>query len=330
MALSAVSRALEYGNSTRAIIVTNFKAIAVFESLPVPTVTEISSCQPALALRATTMAYMNAMLYSDDFLSTPDLEPDDEELAAGPPTDPKESLLPDERVFATHQRYSDFDEPTLYRDPPRALQFFRWLKYAQEYCPKLVTKPDDEIVATTYQVPPSYARMKPLFPFDPHHELPAETLKHLNAIQRPSPLAASGVEDKLKRCKSFSLKIEDVITAGSAKSVSSLYRCRIISLDDQTVPDSPNICLKVYDDRFQPLEGPGSWTEHWHKGIWRRMPDEQFQENLVSVLPHYIGLARSADRPLMSEVAAYHKLRPVQGSIVPWFYGAYKVNYRYI
>ncbi|KAI0091005.1 hypothetical protein BDY19DRAFT_991597 [Irpex rosettiformis] len=230
--ISAVFKALEHDPTLKTIIVTDFKDIAIFQT-PSYVETEriftrISTSEPALALRVLTMAYMDDLLYRGYFINSPrhDLGDEDEELGAhGPPINPNDPLMPDEQVFATHQRYYDFDEPTLLNDSARATQFFRWIKHVRQHCPKVVAHPGDEIVATAHVAPLAKTMAQPTFPFD-RSQLPAETAEHLHTIQRQSPLAVNGIEGTLAGSNSFSIKIEGIVSEGSKKSISTVYRCR--------------------------------------------------------------------------------------------------------
>ena len=331
---------------------TNFEDIAVFQC-PIPEqpdhiYTRVSTTQPALSLRVLTMAYMNSMLpWGYRINATQPADFGDEELVVqGPPVDPNQPLIPDEQVFATHHRYSDFDEPTLLNDRARASQFFRWLNYIRQHCSKVILRPGDEVTAMTDAIPSVYARVKlpqPLFPFA-HSDLPPQTTAHLHDIQRPSSLAQHCLEYVLRNSRSFSMKIDNVISEGSVRSISTVYRCRILSVDGRPISDSPSLCLKLFDDRFQPRECPddddeGDGERAANQGggecdkpfailddgarlEFAAEPEDydEYRDYLTSVV--------QADRLVMTEQAAYEKLLPVQGSLVPWFYGVHKVRYR--
>ncbi|KAI0091006.1 hypothetical protein BDY19DRAFT_904509 [Irpex rosettiformis] len=337
--ISAVSKALEYDPTLKTIIVTDFKDIAVFQTPsyiePERIFTRISTSEPALALRVLTMAYMNDLLLGGYFINSPgvDLEDEDKELGAhGPPINPDDPLMPDEQVFATHRRYSDFDEPTLLNDSARATQFFRWVKHVRQHCPKVVVHPGDEVGATARGVPFAKTMAQPTFPFD-RSQLPTETAEHLHTIQRQSPLAINGIEDALASSNSFSIKIEGIVSEGSNKSISTVYRCRIVSIDGKRVSDSPDLCLKLFDDRFQPKECPneddeasGEDIERYNRMVryympWRKPEDTKVVDDYER--RDYFISAAHADQLAMTEAAAYDKLRSVQGSFIPWFYGVY-------
>ncbi|TFK37015.1 hypothetical protein BDQ12DRAFT_736436 [Crucibulum laeve] len=137
----ALSKALEFKPLTPSIIVTNFKDITVFFAPacnpPEPVFERVSSTQSSLALRVISTACLNDALPAGHYINVP--RPDMEVggnliLPEGPPQDPKQPLLADEQVFATHYRHSDFDFVTLVRDRSRALQFFRWHEHVQQQC----------------------------------------------------------------------------------------------------------------------------------------------------------------------------------------------------
>ena len=332
---------------------TNFEDIAVFETPSESSpqskyvYTQISTCQPALALRVVTMAYMN-MTLPHGYRIRP-IQPDfgDEVLIAqGPPVDPNQPLMPDEQVFETHHRYSDFDEPTLLNDRARASQFFRWLNHIRQHCSKVLLRPGDEVTAVTHAIPSAYPNdelAQPLFPFA-HSDVPPETTAHLQAIQRPSPLAKHGLEHALRKSTSFSLKIDNVISEGSVRSISTVYRCRILSIDGQPISYSPSLCLKLFDDRFQPRECPEDDDEGDGEKAADQVDGERDRPFAIlddgarlefAAEPEgydeyrdYLTSVVQADRLVMTEQAAYEKLLPVQGSLVPWFYGVHKVRYR--
>lgn len=262
-----------------------------------------------MALRALTLAHIRENVSGWVFAFEPADAEDDEGnliLPEGPPIDPRQSLLSDEEVFASHQRVSDFDGVTLVRDRSRALQFFRWRQYIHQQCAKLVTHPRDIVVATTrdtHSPPPP-----PLYPFE-LSELPSETLAHVNATRRKSPLASSGIEDRFMQSRTFTLEIDSVISEGSKESMCSVFRCHITSIDGTPVTASPTLCLKLFDDRFQRAAGL-----------------EEDEEELATNYGHYMKQILDADLHVLDEASAYDKLKPVQGSIVPWFYGAHKVR----
>ncbi|KAI0091631.1 hypothetical protein BDY19DRAFT_991317 [Irpex rosettiformis] len=295
LVLSALSRAIKCTPLVPSLIVSDFKNIAVFRPAnypcPEPVFEKVSTSQSVLALRVLATAYLNDALLSDVFIKvpSPDFEVDEDLiLPAGPPINPEQPLEPDEELFKTHQRHSDFDAATL-----------------------VVAKPEDVIKALTGDVVPMLADPKPVYPFD-WSELPMETVEHVKQMQRESPLASGGLDDALKKSKTFQLKVDGVIAEGSERGICTLYKCRITAIDGKPVSSSTSLCLKLFDDRFQKIQPP---TEE---------EEESNDEDEVIPLARYFDPVVVADTYALNEAFAYDKLQPVQGSVVPWFYGAHK------
>ncbi|KIJ23930.1 hypothetical protein M422DRAFT_39364, partial [Sphaerobolus stellatus SS14] len=225
-------------------------------------------------------------------------------LPEGPPQDPNRPLSADEQIFATHHRHSDFDIATLVRDRTRALQFFRWHKHVQQQYSKLVAHSNNTLTAMTNKVGQIFLDICPIYPFNAS-ELPADTVTHIKTVQRESPLVTAGIIESFKRSKSFTLKIQNVVAEGSERGICTVYRCQITSIDDNPVL-SPSLCLKLFDDRFQPLESP----------------DEN--DELDELLPRWFDSLVIAEMYALNEAAAYDKLHPAQGSVIPWFYGTHQ------
>ena len=239
---------------------------------------------------------------------SPDLEIDEDiVLPEGPTQDPHQPPLADEEVFATHHRHSDFDMATLIRDRARAFQFFRWQEHVSKKISKLVAHPGDMLTAKTNEVGQFVPDTRPIYPFDAS-EIPSDTAAHLKATQRESPLVTAGVAESFKRSKIFTLEIQDVVAEGSERGICTVYRCQITSIDNVPVSLSP-LCLKLFDDRFQPLQGP----------------DEDDEELNDDTLPQWFVPVVCAETYALNEAFAYDKLLPVQGSIIPWFYGTHQV-----
>ncbi|KAI0339229.1 hypothetical protein BDW22DRAFT_1361710 [Trametopsis cervina] len=337
-ALFAVSSAMKYDPSVFSVIVTNFDDIAVF--LPSGSISEPSlfgrvyTPQPGLTIRVLAAACTWRSICTERFIDRPALDNEadpDLVLPYGPPTDPNQPLTPDEEVFATHHRHSDFDFATLVRDRERALQFFRWHAHIRQHYPKVVAHPGDVITAATYDVAPIPGNPRPLYPFD-HSELPDETVAHIEDARRVSPLASAGIEDAFAKSKLFTLKVQDVIAEGSSRGICTVYLCQLTSIDGCEIESPVNVCLKLFDDRFQELYSPVD-----PESMDRPLPlyfDTQFQElhypasleeaSIEQPLPRYFDDAVLAGNHALNEAAAYDKLRPVQGSLVPWFFGVHK------
>ena len=283
----------------------------------------VSTNKSALALRVVTTAYLRFAVSLGGFIDVPDPNMEVEAglvLPQGPPQDPNLPLLADDQVFATHNRHSDFDRATLVRDRARALQFFRWHTHVQQRCSKLVAHPNDTLTAVTGEVGQYVSpHLRPIFPFDvdANDEIPTDTGVHLKATQRESPLVAAGIAAMFERSKSFTLKVQNVIAKGTVRGICTVYRCQITSIDGAPVSvPSLSLCLKLFDDRFQPLEGPDLEEES---------ETEAFGES-DEHLPRWFDQVVVAEMYALNEAFAYDKLRPVQGSVFPWFYGAHQVN----
>ncbi|KIM43985.1 hypothetical protein M413DRAFT_433218 [Hebeloma cylindrosporum] len=305
-----LSKCLQYKPGVPFIIVTNFQDIAIFSPptrrRPEAIYRKMLTTQPVLALRVISAAYLLDVLPRGVYINTPDPFPEIDPhiiLPEGPPLDPNQHLLADEQIFATHHRHSDFDHATLVRDRARALQFFRWREQAQRRYPKVVAHANDTVTASTNEVgfilPPD---VHPLYPFDAS-ELPPDTTNHLTSIQRQSPLTRGGMGKILEQSKSFSLKIQNVLAEGTPRTMCIVYQCQITSIDD-TPMSSPSLCLKLFDDRFQHLPSPDEYDE--------------------MDVPRLFDTFLIAEMYALNEALAYEKLRPVQGTVIPWFYGAHQ------
>ena len=208
------------------------KEIAIFfppaRNRPEPTFERISTTQPSLALRVLATAYLLDAIPGGLFTDVPrpDIEIDEGVLPQGPPQDPHQPPLRDEEVFMTHHRHSDFDMVTLLRDRARALQFFRWQEHVLKKISKLVAHPNDTLTAKTNEVGQFVPDIRPIYPFDAS-EIPSDTAAHLKATQRESPLVTAGVVESFKRSKSFTLKIQEVVSEGSDRGI-----CTRVSLSN--------------------------------------------------------------------------------------------------
>lgn len=250
---SVLSRAVQHDAiPPSAIIVTNFGDMAVpfppsFHN-PRAIFERVSSPQVSLALQVISAAFIHGLLLGPFWIDYPD--PGYEfYLSEGPAQNPDGLMLSDNDVLATHHRHSDFDIPTLLRDRPRALQFLRWHNNIRRRYSKLVAQPNDVLKVLPLNTLDFNSR-RPLYPFD-ILELPPDTIKHIEETQRPSPLQAAGILERLMYHDSFVVEIQDIISTGSDRGICTLYRCKITSIDDQHVTSSPNLCLKLFDDRFQ-------------------------------------------------------------------------------
>ena len=211
--------------SVHCIIVTNLQEIVVFvrfrddgfrddrsqDDSYCGTYERVKTTDFPLALRAVTAAYLDRELPVGVFLSCYDSDGVDMNLVLpeGPQQDPSPQALPtDETIFATCHRHSDFDIPTLVRDPK---QFLRWCKHVQSQHLKIVAHSNDVLNAVTNEIDPRCVPFPcPLFPLE-LSEFPKETMCHLKEIQRQCLLATAGLADLLSQSKRFSLKIRSLL-----------------------------------------------------------------------------------------------------------------------
>ncbi|KAG6894544.1 hypothetical protein C0992_005678 [Termitomyces sp. T32_za158] len=307
-----LSRALEY--ETKApfvIIVTNFKDIAVFFPpsciTPQPSFERVSSTQFSLALQVISAACIHKIAPAFGNYGN---RPSDYRylLPGGPVQNPNVPMLSDDEVLATHHRHSDFDIPTLLRNKAQASQFFRWHDRIRRRHSKLVAKPNDVLQAVPNPNAFNHILMRPLYPFDAR-QLPADTVKHIKETQRLSGLQASGIKERFMRAKSFLVEIQEIITAGSRYGISTVYRCKIVSIDNLPVAVSPNLALKLFDDRAQ---------------VFRENAQREVYETNANYLSFWFDSLVMAESLITDEILAYDKLEIVQGSVVPWFYGAHQ------
>ncbi|KAF9485067.1 hypothetical protein BDN70DRAFT_707202 [Pholiota conissans] len=300
----ALFKILDERPSTPSIITSNFREIAIFlppsQYRSEPVFERVSTTDPFRALRAITMAYLVDALPAYQYVNTPDGESPVEPDLIGPPHDPNAPLIPDEIMFATHHRHSDFDFITLVHDRARVLQFFRWKDYVREHTPKVIAHPNHVLRAVTNEIririPPN---AHPIYPYDAS-ELPSETLEHLSTIQRASPLAVAGIDTAFEQSQAFTLAIDSVVSEGTKRGICTVYRCHITSIDNNPVSSPTSLCLKLFDDRLQSLHIPSENDTRWFTQVV------------------------SAQMYALNEAFVYEKLRPVQGSVVPWFYGMHQ------
>ncbi|GJJ06695.1 hypothetical protein Clacol_000890 [Clathrus columnatus] len=314
----ALSKALDYNPLATSVIMTNFSQIIIFSlpgwNRPEPIYDKISTDRPSLALRVLSAAYLYNVApdYSIILEPPPIIESDPTLiLPEGPPEDPSKPLLSDEELFVTHHRHSDFDLATLIRNGDRAHQFFRWKEYVQRSYPKVVAHSQDVLTGSTNNIGnmlfPKHSG--PIYPYDPS-EIPTDTAEHLKSIQRESPLVSCGIADSFAKSKTFTIEIQNVIAEGSNRGFCIVYKCRLTSIDNEPIsrPSAPPLYLKLFDDRFQVLEKPDP------------VDDEERYENLYMWFDTFIV----AEMYALNESSVYNKLRSVQGTVIPWFYGMHQ------
>ncbi|KAL4249363.1 hypothetical protein ABKN59_006895 [Abortiporus biennis] len=282
-------KSFEYTPRLPCIIITNFKETTVYfppkNGDTVGLYEKILTSQPIQALQVVTGAYVYRFLPLEgtNYIEYPDRHPGYGAIPIhpeGPPQDPNRPLDPDEKTFATHHRFSDFDRATLVRDSVRAAQFLRWYDHVAQKYTKLIAHPGDILHAKTNEIGAIVLEhhLRPVYPFGVS-QLPPETTEYISSIRRESPLSIAKLSESLKHSRSFTVKIEDVLSEGSVRGICNLYR----NLEQQDGEE----------------------------------PDEHS--------PH-LFLFRSviAEEHALKEAHAYDTLLPVQGSVVPWFYGLHQ------
>ena len=335
--VGALSDVFRCTPSVPSIIITDLQEIVVF--IPIEAgnseagnYQRVKTTEFSLALRAITAAYLDDELPARVFLNCPDVDngvDPDLIFPEGPQQDPSPQALPaDETVFATCHRHSDFDIPTLVRDPERVSQFFRWKEYVQSHQSKIVAHSNDILTAVTNEIGLRLVPSpRPLFPLE-LSDLSIETMSHLKEIQRQCPLVAAGVADVLEKSKKFSLRIQDLIAKGTKHGFCTVYRCEIVSVDDQPIISCPPLCVKLFDDRFQsvPRSDTCPWFDLYKADDQLQSPSIPDELDSADVLHHLYYRMSFAEVCALTETLAYEKLQQVQGSIVPWFYGTHQVS----
>ncbi|CAA7265590.1 unnamed protein product [Cyclocybe aegerita] len=299
--------------SSTTVIATNFNDIAIFglsNAVNERGFIRLSTdrTRMLLTLRTVTAAYLLRALYLENYIRLPDDFGSDMDclLPAGPPVNPAAPLVPDEEIFETYQHHSDFDLVTLKRDRERALQFFRWKQHVRASQRKLIAAPEDFIQAASNGLDCVAPELAPCYQLD-FSEIPPDTLAHLSAVQRPCPLSAAGLRKRFMRSSRFILQILDVVAKGSSRGICTVYQCRLISIDGVQVSESPVLCLKLFDDRFQDLPPP---------------EEEELEEQPSRWLSRLV----LAEWHARQEHSAYKKLEKAHGSVFPWYYGAHQVQ----
>jgi hypothetical protein len=220
----------------------------------------------------------------------------------GPPIDPCTPMQTDEQAFSTHHRHSDFDFRTLTLDRDRALQFFRWKEHIAKNISPIFVSPGDVVYGVTGGYARSYPVLSSCYPVE---NVPFETVEHIQSIQRSCPMGH--MLKPFLSSETFTLRLLDDITPTAGGGLCRTYKCRIHSIGDEMQGASPLLCLKMFDDRFFPMETPGK--ELIEAGVqwwWTRY--------------------RTAEYHVRNEDAAYKKLEFIQGSLIPYFYGSHSVS----
>ncbi|KAG8824243.1 hypothetical protein FRC18_010561 [Serendipita sp. 400] len=286
------------------VIATNLEDITVFQrpnKANERIYERVSTPRPLPAIRILAAAYMMDTLQYTYIHNIPDDSEfdDDHILPEGPPVNPEEEPPNDKMIFDTHTRHSDFDFATLVRDRERALQFFRWKEHMRKTQEKQVAHPGNLLHARSNGLAQAIPQLKPCYTLD-LSDLPSETVAHVQSVQRPCPLSMANLQDKFFQSNNFTLEVLSLVAKGSDRGVCSVYQCRLASIDGVQV-ESPILCLKLFDDRFQFLGSPEEEEEpvRWLRGLVQ------------------------AEWHIRQEDTAYNSLKAVHGTVFPWYYGAH-------
>lgn len=297
------------------VICSDLKSLFVFKqdlkSGPRTVIFERLSVDPDLvALQVVITAYISAALtaetYYDSYFAFPwatKIFDPPEVLGCLP--DPSKPSLTDKDVIATHDRQSDFDLYTLKSSPPLALQFLRWKTYITDNIDKInILRTGDSVTASTGGFSRYNATLRPYWPVD-LESIPASTIEHLRAIERPPPLDK---DTRSHLSESMQFRITILERLGGERT--TVYRCEITAIDDQPVPPNiPPLCLKLFDDRLSPTHTPDDPDEH---DVGPDQPMWMYWRTSEDLVRH--------------EHAIYQQLAFAQGATVPWYYGAHKVG----
>jgi hypothetical protein len=224
-------------------------------------------------------------------------------LTEGSPIDPLTPMQTDEEVFATHHRHSDFDFHTLARDADRGLQFFRWKDNINKNASPIFASPGETLRGITDGF---IRRNIGISPYYPVEDVPSETVDHIRSVQRSCPMGP--ILELFLSSKAFAIRLLEDITPRTGKGLCRTYKCQIVSIDGEMRDASPVLCLKLFDDRFIPME----------------TPDEDMIK--AGVQWWWMRYCTTEDH-VRNEDAAYKRLKFVQGSLIPWFYGSHLVSY---
>lgn len=218
-------------------------------------------------------------------------------------------LKPDDEVFATHHRHSDFDFHTLGWDIDQALQFFRWKQHVLRAAPPVFASPGESLRGTTQAFSRRYPDVTGVFPVE---DLPDDTLEHIRQARRVN--AHEPTLQRFLTSNHFDIKLdEDIRGHQSVTRMCRTYSCHIVSIDGEPVPhdSSPKLVLKLVDDRFHDLKIPEEERQLSTEEFWRWFRNYITAEDVVC-----------------SENSAYNRLQFLQGSLIPYYYGAHSVCLR--
>ncbi|KAK7688711.1 hypothetical protein QCA50_008249 [Cerrena zonata] len=199
-------------------------------------------------------------------------------------------LLPDDVIFTRYCRHSDFDYPLIARSEEHWTQFSRWKTHMVETVASQSVSDGDVLLGTTDR----FAQVNPLLqPFYPAILPPKSTMQTFESCQRTDPLQE--FSPQLTRSSSFTVHVLRELTQSqdiTGPCPCRAYVCQLLTIDDRPLTNpASSMCLKLYDDRFLQFQPFQKW---------------QTAEDLVR-----------------NEIAVYQKLDFMQGSLLPYFYGAH-------
>ena len=316
-ALAPVSTLLQRGwniNANARVLCSDLRSLTVFYLPSISNLIdvryEITILVDDLAqLRIIIAAYLYDAFLEDLRINCPtESNSLDLRLPSGASNDPLISPKSDEEVFAAHHRHSDFDFYSLTHDRAQALQFFRWKEHIRNRLSPKFASSGDTLLGATWAFARLNYEMSPCFTMN-EEDLLVETINHIRSVNRPCPMAS--MIRTFMSSSAFSIRLLKDLTSRFPGGRCRTYTCRIVSIEEQGVENvSPILCVRLFDDRFLPMEppnkelietGPQSWWRHF----------------------------ATAEGHVRNEDAAYQKLELIQGSLIPRFYGSHLVSCDY-
>lgn len=256
-------------------------------------------------LRVSVAAYLYDSLPEYMYLRIP-CDPDHlkEVIPSGTPNNPSLPFIPDDAVFCTSYRNSDFDYYSLTTNKDRALQFFRWRSYIKETVKLKHVPTGVSIVGETNGFQKMHCAYNPVYPAE---DLPEDTMRYIESRKRPA--LHPEVATVLNVSNSFRIVLLEDFSHTSTKEapelkICSTYKCRITEIDGHPVEIPHELVVKLFDDRFYPMDEP--------------------MESPPSVAWWFLSFTTAEDN-IRREMSAYEKMKLAQGSVIPHFYGAHKV-----
>ncbi|KII84948.1 hypothetical protein PLICRDRAFT_179264 [Plicaturopsis crispa FD-325 SS-3] len=212
-------------------------------------------------------------------------------------------LEPDETVFATKRRCSDFDRYTLTHSPEHALQFFRWKAHIAANVSRQFVRAQEIIRAETCEFTNLHELLKPRHALLP---LPDATRAYLESARRPEN---PDLHNAVFNSKYFDLELTEELSQPPSRwsGFSRTFRCRLRAVDGKhgdILDRLPDLFVKLFDDRFLEMtlseqdrkcEDPASWLNNWE----------------------------TAEDAVRIEASVYARLAHVQGSSLPRYYGSH-------